>query len=473
MATAPTKPSSGLATEAARIPPHDLDAEMAALGSMMLDRQAIEAILEVINREEGDWFYRPDHRIIFQLLLDVYDRGDPMDLFVVQDELKRRDQLDQVGGTEYIVSLAESVPTWVNAEYYARIVRDKGLLRDVISCSGRIAETAYADAEPVAEILDGAEAALFSVTERRVSQQAACLGDLVTALAKQLEESSGEGVTGVETGYYPLDHYTGGFQYGDLIIVAGRPSMGKTSLGLNMAEHIAVDNKLPSVFFSLEMNRSQVAQRVLAGHAGVDLQKLRKHSLDEEETFRLVNACAALASAPLYVDDTAAISIMELRGKARRLQRQYGIQIIFVDYLQLMHAASKRDSREQEISAISRGLKALARELKVPIVAMAQLNRLPEGREGHRPRMSDLRESGAIEQDADVVLLLHREEYYHPDDPNNPEWKGKASLIIAKQRNGPTGSLELQFTPHLARFRNLAVSPTADEVVAYSRDTPF
>ena len=470
MATAPTKPSSGPATEAARIPPHDLDAEMAALGSMMLDRQAVEAVLEVINREEGEWFYRPDHRIIFQVLLDVYDRNDPMDLFVVQDELKRRDQLDQVGGTEYIVSLAESVPTWVNAEYYARIVRDKGLLRDVISCSGRIAETAYADAEPVAEIMDAAEAALFSLTERRVSRRTIALGEMLEQVYARIEVRDGDYLTGLPTGFHELDDLTSGIQAGDMVIVAGRPSMGKTAWGLNVAEHLAITEHKPVAFFSMEMSNQALAQRILCSRARFDAHRLRRGMASESEVQELGMVCSQLASAPMYIDDTPGMTALELRGKARRLRQKHRIEAVFVDYLQLMHAPTVRESRQQEITFISRSLKALARELNIPVIAMAQLNRQAEGREGHRPRMSDLRESGAIEQDADVVLLLHRDEYFHPDDPAA---KGIADVIIAKQRNGPTGTVKLHFNSKLTRFDNLAVNPRPVGTVSSDSDAPF
>jgi replicative DNA helicase len=470
MATAPTTPSSAQATEQVRIPPHDLDAEMATLGSMMLDRQAVEAVLEVINREEAEWFYRPDHRVVFQVLLDVYDRGDPIDLYVVQDELKRRDQLDQVGGTDYIISLAESVPTWVNAEYYARIVRDKGLLRDVIACVGHISESAYADAEPVAEILDAAESAFFLVTERRISRRAAALGEMLEQVYSKIEIRDGDYLTGLPTGFHELDDLTSGLQPGDMIIVAGRPSMGKTALGLTIATHMAVDEKRPVAFFSMEMSNQQLAQRILCSRGGIDSHLFRRGMLSESQVADLGLVCGQLGSAPMYVDDTPSLTALELRGKARRLRQQHRISAVFVDYLQLMHAPTVKESRQQEITVISRALKALARELNIPVIAMAQLNRQAEGREGHRPRMSDLRESGAIEQDADVVLLLHRDEYFHPDDPAA---KGIAEVIIAKQRNGPTGNVQLHFNSRLARFDNLARNPSPADVVGSDADAPF
>jgi len=458
-----------------RIPPHDLGAEMAVLGSMMLDRQAVEAVLPVIHRDEFEWFYRPDHRELFQVLLDVYDRGDPIDLLVVRDELRRRGQFDRIGGEEYLVRLAESVPSWHNAEHYARLVRDKGMLRDLIGCAGQIAESAYAEIKPAVETLDEAEERLFAVTERRVSRQAVGLGDVLRAVYAQLESRRDGGyLTGLATGFHELDDLTSGLQGGDLIIVAGRPSMGKPALGLNIAEQMTLrqEEPVPVVFFSMEMGRQQVAQRVLCCRAQVDAHRIRRGMLSEEDIQQLGWVCEQLASAPLYIDDTPGMTALELRSKARRFKRQYGIQAAFVDYLQLMHSPAHAKSREQEIAAIARALKALARELEIPVVAMAQLNRQSESREGHRPRMSDLRESGAIEQDADLILLLHREEYYKPQDPSA---KGKAELIIAKQRNGPTATVELQFNSKLTRFANLAVSPTAQELDAFEGDSeaPF
>jgi replicative DNA helicase len=443
---------------------------MGLLGSMMLDRQAVEAILPLINREEAYWLYRPDHQLIFQLLLDVYDRGDAIDLIVVQDELKRRGQLEQVGGVDYLVNLAESVPTWVNAEYYARIVRDKGLLRDLIKCSGQISDAAYADSDPTPEVMDAAEMALFGVTERRISGHAVPLGEMLEKVYSTIELRDGDYLTGLPTGFHELDDLTSGIQPGDMVIVAGRPSMGKTAMGLNIAEHLAVDQSKPVGFFSMEMSNHQLAQRVLCARGRLDSHRFRRGMLSESDIQELGMVCGELGSAPLYIDDTPGMTAMELRGKARRLRRQHRIEAVFVDYLQLMHAPQIKDSRQQEITAISRALKALARELNIPVIAMAQLNRAAEGREGHRPRMSDLRESGAIEQDADLIILLHRDEYFHPDDP---AVKGIAEVIVAKQRNGPVGSVKLHFNSKLTRFDNLAVNPPVADVGGYDGDAPF
>ncbi|MCP4590153.1 MAG: replicative DNA helicase [bacterium] len=457
-------------TEAIRLPPHSQDAEMGLLGSMALNREAIGAVLPVIGREEAEWLYQPGHQVLFGVLVDLYDAGHPIDLVVVKEELKRRNLLEQSGGVSYLVQLAESVPTWTNAEYYARIVRDKGLLRDLIRCSGEISASAYAEDEQASVLLDQAEQRLFEVTQRRVSGRASALRDLLKEIYAKIRPGEGSYLTGLPTGYTKLDDLTSGFQPGDYIIIAGRPSMGKTALGLNIAENMAIDDQRPVAFFSLEMSRQQLAQRVLCGRGRIDAHKFRRGMVSEEEKQQLGFVCEELAEVPLYIDDTPGMSVLELRAKARRLAQKSNIQAVFVDYLQLMHAPAYSDNRQQEISAISRGLKALGRELNIPIITMAQLNRSVEGREGHKPRMSDLRESGAIEQDADVVLLLHREEYYKRDDPSV---QNKADLIIAKQRNGPTDDVPLMFDRQFTTFRNLSFESGPPGPQTYADDAPF
>lgn len=439
---------------AERVPPQDLDAEMALLGSMMMSRDAIAEVIPVIGRADASWFYLPVHQKLFEVLLDLYD--DPakaIDLIVVTDELRRRDLHDFVGGQEYMIQLAESFSDWANAEHYARIVRDKGMLRDLIRCASEISDHAYTGMDEARDILDVAERKIFECTEKRVSGQSIAIRDLVRRLSEQLELRD-EGIcTGVPTGFTQLNEYTGGFQPGDFIVLAGRPSMGKTALGLSMAQHAALDQRIPVAFFSMEMSGAQVAQRLVCSHGhGIDLQRLRRRTLTDEEMRGLLHACADFEQAPFYIDDTAGMTIMELRAKARRLKQRFDIQVVFVDYLQLMHTP-QAENRQVEISTISRGIKALARELNIPVIAMAQLNRMPEGRSDKRPLMSDLRESGAIEQDADVVLLIHREEYYKPEDESA---KGLAELIIAKQRNGPTGTVKLAFIKEYTRFETLA-----------------
>ncbi|MDO8630566.1 MAG: replicative DNA helicase [Phycisphaerales bacterium] len=457
---------------AERVPPQDLDAEMALLGSMMMSRDAIAEVIPVIGRADAPWFYLPVHQKLFEVLLDLYD--DPakaIDLIVVTDELRRRDLHDFVGGQEYMIQLAESFSDWANAEHYARIVRDKGMLRDLIRCASEISNHAYTGMDEARDILDVAERKIFECTEKRVSGQSIAIRDLVRRLTEQLELRH-EGIcTGVPTGFTQLNEYTGGFQPGDFIVLAGRPSMGKTALGLTMAQHAALEQRIPVAFFSMEMSGAQVAQRLVCSHGhGIDLQRLRRRTLTDEEMHELLHACADFEQAPFYIDDTAGMTIMELRAKARRLKQRFDIQVVFVDYLQLMHTP-QAENRQVEISTISRGMKALARELNIPVIAMAQLNRMPEGRSDKRPLMSDLRESGAIEQDADVVLLIHREEYYKPEDESA---KGLAELIIAKQRNGPTGNITLSFHRKYTRFGNYSAEPEPYRAAPSARsDVPF
>lgn len=459
--------SAGLG--AARMPPQNLEAETSLLGSMMLSRAAIGEVIPVIGKEESRWFYRPDHRLLFETLVELYDANRPIDLEVVRNELRKRGTLEEVGGVEYIVRCAESVPTAVNAEHYARIVRDKGLSRDLISCVNSIADDAYADGMEAAELLDKAEQKLFEVTERRISGETVPLADLIREVHNIFSSSDDHEMTGLSSGFSELDELTTGFQAGDLVIVAGRPSMGKTAIGLNMAEHAAVNEGRPVAFFSMEMSCQQVAQRLLCSRALIDSHKFRKRILDEDEKNKITMTCGELEGAPLYVDDTPGMTAMELRAKARRLRMQKGIEAVYVDYLQLMHTPGA-ENRQQEIATISRSLKALGRELNIPIIALAQLNRMTEGRTGNEPRMSDLRESGAIEQDADVVLLIHREEYYKREDAT---LRGKAKLILAKQRNGPTASIDLAFDHRSTRFNNYSPVDEAAYAGSFGGGAPF
>ncbi len=454
MVTAPTHSMAAFTPTAERVPPQDIDAEAALLGSMMMSRDAIGEVIPIMTLSDSAWFYVPAHQQLFEVLIDLYD--DPtkaIDLIIVTDELRRRDMLELVGGQEYMVRLVESFGDWANAEHYARIVRDKGMLRSLIRCASEIADQAYAGMEEAREILDRSEQRIFEVTERRVSGRTVAIRDAVSKLAKQLEEGSQSQCTGLPTGFNRLDELTTGFQAGDLIIIAARPSMGKTALGLTMAQHLAMVEHRRVAFFSMEMSCDQIAQRLMCAHAGIDAQRLRRRMLNEDEMFRVVNAREDFREAPLYVDDTPGLTAMELRASARRMRNKYEIEAVFVDYLQLMHNPGS-NNRQEEISTISRSLKSLGRELNIPIIALAQLNRMSEGRQDKRPIMSDLRESGAIEQDADVVLLIHREEYYKPEDESV---QGLAELIVAKQRNGPTGMVQLQFNKKLTRFANYSM----------------
>ena len=451
----PTRTARAAVTRAERVPPQDIDAEMSLLGSMMLSRDAIGDVLPLIHRNESTRFYRPDHRRIFEVLVDMYDRGDPIDLVTVRNEFERVGILQQIGGIEYVAELAESVPSHLHAEHYARLIRDKAMLRDLIVAGGTIIEQAYSHQDDAREILDQAEQVLFQVTDQRITDHAAPIRDSLEEIFEQLSSRDGHYITGVPTGFTEMDDMLSGMQPGEMLIVAARPSMGKTAFGLTVAEHVAAVAGRPAAFFSMEMSRRSVAQRLLCSRARIDAHRMRRGMLNDAEMADLQEACGQLADVKLFVDDTPGMSVLELRAKARRLRARYGIEAVFVDYLQLMSNPGRQESRQQEVSEISRGLKALARELNLPIIVLAQLNRNPEGRSDNRPRMSDLRESGSIEQDADVVMLIHREEYYKKE--NCPEeLRGVSEIIIDKQRNGPTGVVRLFFNHRYTRFDNYA-----------------
>ena len=435
--------------------PESAEGEAAVLGSMIVDPVCISEVVEKLRCED---FYRVENRIIFDAIVALYEKnkGIGVDGLLIRDELTNCKQLEEAGGLEYLSRVAESVPSSANVMYYVSIVKDKSLLREMIGVAGEILEDGFNGFGGVAEKLDLAEQRIFAVTDKRISQNAVPLKDLVMRSYELIEKRSGSGITGLATGYHSLDQLTCGLQNGEMIIVAGRPSMGKTSLALNIAENLGVVEKMPVALFSLEMGRQQLAERFLCSISRIDAQLVRKGMLETEHYQILVESCGKLSDAPIYIDDTPSLTPLELRAKARRLKSQHGIRCVIVDYLQLMSCGDSRiESRQQEITLISRYIKALARELDCPVVVLSQLNRSPEGREGHKPRMSDLRESGSIEQDADVVILLHREDYYHQGEENY-ERNNAAELIIAKQRNGPTGNVELRFMDKYARFENAA-----------------
>jgi len=436
-----------------RTMPESLAAEAAVLGSMIVDPECIGDVVEVLQR---DAFYRIEHRHIYEAIVSLYEKnkGVGIDGVLLRDELAKRGLLEEVGGAEYIGKILDCVPSAANAAYYAGVVKDKMLLRELICAAGEILDTAYQQSGETRELLDDAERRVFAVTDKNISTSASALKDLVVRSFELIESRQGTHVTGLPTGYYELDDLTCGLQNGEMVIIAARPSMGKTSLALNIAEHLGLMEKTPLAIFSLEMGKQQLAERFLCSISEIDSQKVRRGLLSDEHYKKLANACAELSEAPIYIDDTSTLSPLELRAKARRLKSKHDVRCIIVDYLQLMHLGSgPTESRQQEITAISRYLKALARELNVPVIVLSQLNRSPEGREGHRPRMSDLRESGSIEQDADVVMLLHREDYYHRGEPDYQE-NNTAELIIAKQRNGPTGTVNLVFREKVTRFEN-------------------
>lgn len=435
--------------------PESLPAEAAVLGSMIVDPRCIGDVIEQVDRTA---FYHSEHQIIFDAILALYERnrGEGIDGLLVRDELERHGQLEAVGGLDYLRRVMETVPSAANVAYYTDVIKEKMLLRETIAAASDILNDAYDESGSAVEKLDEAERRIFAVTDKRITNAAVALKDLVTKAYELIEKREGSHVTGLSTGFYELDDLTCGLQKGEMAIIAARPSMGKTALVLNIAERIGIVDKQALAIFSLEMGRQQLAERFLCSYSGVDAQLVRKGMLDTEHYQKLVEACGAISEAPIFIDDTSALSPLEMRAKTRRLKSAYNIQCVMIDYLQLMHLGTGRvESRQQEISTISRYLKSLARELDVPVVVLSQLNRAAEGREGHRPRMSDLRESGSIEQDADVVMLLHREDYYHRGEPDY-EPNNKAEIIIAKQRNGPTGTVELTFRDKCTRFENLA-----------------
>lgn len=443
--------------------PESLAAEAAVLGSMIVDPVCIGDCVEQLRAEA---FYRLEHQIIYDALIRLYEKnkGDGIDGVLLRDELERCGKLEQIGGVEYLANIMNSVPSAANVGYYTGIVKDKHLLRELIAVSSEILEEAYDGSGDTSGKLDDAERRIFAVTNKKITGSASSLKDLVMQTYELIEGRDGKHVTGLETGFFKLDEMTCGLQKGEMLIVAGRPSMGKTAFALNIAEHVSVVNQIPCAIFSMEMGKQQLAERFLCSRSQVDSDLVRKGILSTEHYQRLVEACGELSQAPVYIDDSSAVTPLELRAKARRLKSQYDIQCIFLDYLQLMSGSNKRsESRQQEITEISRYLKALARELDIPVVVLSQLNRAAEGREDHRPRMSDLRESGSIEQDADVIMLLHREAYYQRKkdfdqdqeaDPMDDFEDNTAEVIIAKQRNGPTGTVKLIFRDKLTRFEN-------------------
>ncbi len=445
-----------------RVPPQNLEAEQSVLGGILIDCSAINRVLEFLTPDD---FYREAHRKIFKAMVSLFERGAPIDLITLTETLKAMDLLDEVGGASYIAALADSVPTAANISYYARIVKEKALQRRLIEVATEIATAAYEDVHDIEEFLDNAERKIFEISERRVRPSFAPMMEIVKESLRMIERlyERKELVTGVPTGFIEFDRMTAGLQPGDLIIVAGRPSMGKTAFCLNIAQYAAIEAKVPTAIFSLEMSKEQLVQRMLCSEAKVDSQRLRGGFLSESDWSKLTKAAGVLADAPIYIDDTPALGVLEMRAKARRLKGEKGLGLIIIDYLQLMRGRMDASTREQEISEISRSLKALAKELHVPVVALSQLSRRPELRgENRKPQLSDLRESGAIEQDADVVVFIYREEQYKPCEcPKDMDCtcgrRGIAEIIIGKQRNGPTGEIRLAFLSRYTTFENLAI----------------
>ncbi|MFC1805298.1 replicative DNA helicase [Candidatus Omnitrophota bacterium] len=434
-----------------KIPPQNLEAEMAVIGSMLMDEEAVSLAVESLNKNS---FYKDAHAKIFEAICSLYNANKAIDLITLTNELKKNMTLEQVGGASFLTEMVNTVPTSANVSQYINIVKEKSILRTLINNSTRIISLCYESEGNIDEVVDSAEQLVFDVTDSKAKSGYMHLKEVIKESIESIDRlyQKKAHVTGVATGFIDFDIKTAGLQPSDFIVVAGRPSMGKSAFAVNVAEYAGVIEKVPIAFFSLEMSKEQLVQRMLCSHAKVDAHKVRTGYLATSDWPRLTAAAGKLSEAPIFIDDTPAISVMELRAKARRLKAQQDIQLIVLDYMQLMRGREGSENRQQEISEISRSLKALARELSVPIIAISQLSRAVEMRSDHRPQLSDLRESGAIEQDADLVVLILREEYYNP----TPENQGVSEIIIAKQRNGPVGSIKLSFIKEYTRFENMA-----------------
>jgi replicative DNA helicase len=432
-----------------RIPPNSIEAEQSVLGAMIIDKEAINSALEIIKPED---FYKEANREIFETMIVLFNKNEPVDLITLSEELKRRGTLDNIGGVTYLANLSSSIATTANIKYYCKIVQEKSILRRLIKSSDDIMGKAFEDTEEVSAIIELAERNIFDITQGSHREGFSPISEVLLNSFAQIEErAANKGrLTGLETGFIDLDNKLSGLQKSDLILLAARPSMGKTALGINIATHSALKSNAKVAIFSLEMSKEQLVQRVISATSHVDLQKIISGNLSDDEWLKVVDSMGPLSQMNIFIDDTAGISLMEMKAKCRRLKIEKGLDLILVDYLQLMQLEGRQESRQQEISAISRGLKALAKEMECPVIALSQLSRAPELRSDHRPILSDLRESGAIEQDADVVLFLYRDEYYNKET----ELKNIGELIIAKHRNGPTGSIELVWKGEYTKFLN-------------------
>jgi replicative DNA helicase len=441
---------------AERTLPHNLEAERSVLGAILLHNDAFNLAAEVIDAKD---FFRDAHRRIFDKMVKLAERGDAIDLVTLKEELGRAGELEEIGGPAYITALVDGVPRSTNVEHYARIIKEKATLRNLIYSANKILTTAYEGGEEADVILDQAEHAIFAIADDKVRDGFVSLRDLAQASLETIEKlhSHKELITGVPTGFADLDEMTSGLQPSDLVLVAARPSMGKTSFVLNIAQHVGINTDMTVGFFSLEMSKEQLFMRMLTAEARIDAHRFRSGYLNEKDYGRLSHALGTLAEARVFIDDTASLGVLEMRAKARRLQAEHGLHLLIIDYIQLMQGRGRFESRQTELASISRSLKGLAKELKIPIVALSQLSRAPETRSDHRPQLSDLRESGALEQDADVVMFIFREEQYRDADGQpNQEAEGVAEIIIGKQRNGPVGTAKLAFIKEHTRFENLA-----------------
>lgn len=443
-----------------KVPPQNIEAEQSILGSILLENSAINVVQEILL--PGD-FYSEAHRKIFSTIVELSEKNEPVDLITLSNALKDKNLLNAIGGSTYLASLVDNIPSAANVANYSRIVKEKAILRGLIGSATDIIESCFETGSDVDQVLDKAEHSIFEISENKVRTSFFPIRDIVKDSFRSIEDlySRKELITGVPTGFERLDDLTAGLQKSELIIIAGRPSMGKTAFALNIAMHAAMKEQMPVAVFSLEMSKEQLAFRLLSSEAKVDAQRLRKGFLGETDWPKLTTAAGRLSEAPLFIDDTPAITVLEMKAKSRRLKADTGLGLIVVDYIQLMRSGSYRESREQEISEISRSLKALAKELKVPVVALSQLNRKVEDRTNRRPQMADLRESGAIEQDADVIAFIYRDEVYDRSEDNIN--KGIAEIIIAKQRNGPTDTVKLAFVDKYTSFENLVRIDTPED----------
>jgi replicative DNA helicase len=434
-----------------RTPPQDIAAEQCVLGGMMLSKDAIADVVEVLR---GHDFYKPAHQAVYDAIIDLYGRGEPADAVTVAAELSKRGEIARMGGAPYLHTLISSVPTAANAGYYAKIVRERAILRRLVEAGTRIVQLAYSTGD-ADDVVDQAQAEVYAVTERRASEDYLRLSEIMEGALDEIDaiNSRGGQLTGVPTGFADLDQLTNGLHPGQLVIVAGRPSLGKSALAVDFLRSAAIKHGLPSCIFSLEMGRNEITMRLLSAESRVPLHSMRSGTMTDQDWTRLARRMGEVSSAPLFIDDSPNMSLMEIRAKCRRLKQRHDLRLVIVDYLQLMSSPRRVENRQQEVSEFSRSLKLLAKELDVPVVALSQLNRGPEQRADKKPQLSDLRESGSLEQDADVVILLHREDAYERESPR----AGEADLIVAKHRNGPTATVTVAFQGHYSRFVDMAV----------------
>ena len=434
-----------------KIPPHDIEAEQAVIGSMLTDSDAVVEAIEVLKPDD---FYRQDNKTIYEAILNLYNRAEPIDIITVKSELTSLGKLEAIGGLEYIAVLPDKVPTTANVDKYIKIVEEKAILRNLIKTANELIDLGYAENEEIDSIMDHAEKKIFEISQGKNQKGYSALKDILVESFSEIEKlyNQKQAITGIPTGFADLDYKTAGLHNSDLILVAARPAMGKSAFALNIATNAAVQAKVPVVIFNLEMSKSQLVNRILCSEAMVDSNKVRTGKIEEDDWVKLATALGPLSEAPIYIDDTPGITITEIRAKCRKLKLEKNIGLIVIDYLQLIQGSGKRNSsREQEISEISRSLKILAKELDVPVIALSQLSRAAEQRADHRPMLSDLRESGAIEQDADIVMFLYRDDYYNPDS----EKKNIAEVIMAKHRAGSTGTVELLWLGNYTKFVNI------------------